>query len=85
MILMKNGYILWYYLHVSYAFYHRAVLCRQIKNIHDLYTVIKNKFSSDTINISMNCLILNEEMLSVESDSELIAKDAKIIESWSFE
>jgi len=58
----------------------------KIKNIHDLYTVIKDKFSSDTINISDEMSNkLHEEMLSNESHSELMTKGAKIIESWSFE
>jgi hypothetical protein len=58
----------------------------QIKSMQDLYTVLKGKFESDTIN--MNDELSNkihEEMLAVESNSELITEGAKIIESWGFE
>jgi hypothetical protein len=58
----------------------------KIKNIHDLYTVIKDEFSSDTININDELSSkLHKEMLSVDSNIDLITEGAKIIESWNFE
>ncbi|WP_368975729.1 hypothetical protein NST61_03975 [Caldifermentibacillus hisashii] len=58
----------------------------QIKNMHDLYTVLKGKFASDTININDELSNkLHEEMLAVESNSDLITEGAKIIEGWDFE
>ena len=58
----------------------------QIKSMHDLYRVLKRKFASDTININDELSSkLHEEMLAVESNSELIKEGAKIIEMWDFE
>ncbi|WPC07740.1 hypothetical protein [Globicatella sp. PHS-GS-PNBC-21-1553] len=58
----------------------------QIKSMHDLYRVLKRKFASDTININDELSSkLHEEMLAVESNSELIKEGAKIIEGWGFE
>lgn len=58
----------------------------QIKNMNNLYVVLKRKFASDTININDELSSkLHEEMLAVESNSELIKEGAKIIEMWDFE
>lgn len=58
----------------------------EIKGLHDLNKVLKDKFSSETIGINDNVIYkLNDEIFSTKDYSEIILTGAKTIDSWNYE
>ena len=57
-----------------------------IKGLRDLNTVLKDKFSGETISISDEVSYkLNDEIFSTADYSDIILKGAKTIDSWDYE